>query len=91
MFGCLENERKGKEAGELKASSQIKLLLMEKILLQCLCGAFILPQPSKNTKEPKSKAITGDKMGRKPKRGTNVNKSNGQQEGTVNRVNSASR
>ena len=38
---------------------------------------------AKLQKEPKSKAITGDKMGRKPKRGTKVNKSNGQQEGTV--------
>ena len=44
-------------------------------------GAYILPQPKQNyKKKPKPKAITGDKMGRKPKRGTKVKNSNGQQE-----------
>ena len=40
-----ESERKGKEAGEQKASRQKKLLLMEKILLQCLSWAFIAKPP----------------------------------------------
>ena len=31
-----ENERKGKEAGELKASRQKEILLMKEIPLQCL-------------------------------------------------------
>ena len=49
-----------------------------------------MPQPSKITKKTKSKAFTRDKMGRKPKRKQSVNKSNGQQKGTVaGEVNSA--
>ena len=59
-----ENE---KEREELKASRPKALLIKKKILLQCLSGAFIAIPPLQNTKKPKPKAITGGKMGRKPK------------------------
>ena len=36
-----ENERKGKEAGVLKASSQKEILLMGEIGIQCFSGGFL--------------------------------------------------
>ena len=51
-----KSEGKRKEAGTAERFQPKKTLLMEKILLQCLCGAFILPQPSKITKRTKIKS-----------------------------------
>ena len=52
---------KRKEAGIVERFSPILLMSKSCLWLQCI-GAYILPQPSKITKEPKSKAITRDKM-----------------------------
>ena len=69
-----ESERKGKNGGELKASRQKEALLMKEIkngvLYSACLGAFIA-NPSykiqKKKTKTKTKVITGDKTGRKPK------------------------
>ena len=54
-----ESERKGKEAGELKASRQKEILLMkEMILLQCLHGDFIARTPFTYYQNYKTNTIT---------------------------------
>ena len=82
---------KKKEREELKASCPKILLMGKRTFYNACVGLLYCPRQAKLQKEPKSKAITRDKMGRKPKRETKVKKSNEQQEGTVNRVNSGVR
>ena len=75
---------KKKEREELKASRPKSLLVSKKFpLLQCTRSLYTAPSKAKlqkKKKKTKPKAITGDKMGRKPKWGTRVKNSNGQQE-----------
>ena len=68
-----ESGGKRKEAGTAERFPPILLMSKSCLWLQCI-GAYILPQPSKITKEPKPKAITRDKMGRKQKREQNESK-----------------
>ena len=68
-----ESGGKRKEAGTAERFPPILLMSKSCLWLQCI-GAYILPEPSKITKEPKSKAITRDKMGRKTKREQNESK-----------------
>ena len=78
-----ESERKGKEAGELKASCQKETFINGKDDLTVLgLGAFIANPSYKIPKKPKAKAITRDKTGRKLKRRNKSQKN--QKSGKVN-------
>ena len=61
-----ESGGKRKEAGIAERFPPILLMSKIYLWLQCI-GDYILPQPSKITKEPKSRAIARDKFRRKPK------------------------
>ena len=66
-----ESERKGKEAGELKAAHQKETFINEKkgrFFIQSLSGAFIAKAPLQITKNCKSKHYYKEKVGRKPKK-----------------------
>ena len=70
-----ENEKKGKEAGALKASRQKEILLMKKIaLLQCLSRAFISKPPLQNTKKTKNKSYYKGQIWKKQKNVTKKSK-----------------
>ena len=64
-----ESERKGKEAGELKASCQKETFINEGDPVTVLVWVFYSQTPfTKYQKNQKQKLLQGDKTGRKPKR-----------------------
>ena len=84
VFGYPEKERKGKEAGKLKASRQKETLLIKEMkMLQCLSGDFIDKPPLQITKNYNSKHYYKEKVGRKQKREKEVKNSNWRQEQSI--------
>ena len=77
-----ESGGKRKETRTAERFPPKKTLLMEKILLQCLSGAFITKPPLQNTKKTKNKSYYKGQIGKKQKNVTKRSKR--QKEGNVN-------